>query len=269
MKKISYIFFCLVSLIIISCKKEEQLTEPADIVKLKIAGYVMTDTLEFVVREKTIGQAIEDVFTITNDSQEGALFNAGDEILIRKKDNKTEVGKIRVGASPFNQRKKIFFDGKVLSENLVLTPVSSPANMGFRLQFSTIFPDFYGGPVDVEFFEQSRLTRPPRTVTYTSVKLIKNVTGAFGDFIELLPLTVESGKTKAYVFKVYKGDTKELPYTKLDNVALSDPANNYGTLGDVGGFVPGSSMLISISPYLANGKVNDGYQTRDFAFAFH
>lgn len=275
MQKINYLFLLLLITSIFSCKKETPYSENPGIVRVEFAGYIMMDTLEFVKNGVIIGQAIDNSFTILGSSQP-ALFKAGEKVIVRKKADGKTVGTFDINLEPFAQKKKLFYDGENLTDNLVLTPVSDPNNYGFQIQFSTVFSDFYGGPVDVEFFEKSTRTARPRVTTYTSVRLLQGVTGKFGEFIEL-PLPVpEDGKTKSYVFKVYKAGTNELPYTKMDNVDIADPDGFYGNL-DVVFQTPGESILLSISPTLMDVNGNTGltgttviadYITRDFAFAF-
>lgn len=279
MQKLKYSFFLLFLVLTFpACKKESLLQETKKIVKVQIKGYIMTDTLEFVVNGKSIIQAIDNSFQNPGDGSNIAYLNAGDEIFVRKKAGGKAVGKFNIQADPFAQEKKFFYDGTTLTDNLELTPVSDPNNYGLKLQFSTNFVDFYGGPVDIEFFEQVTTTTRPRVTTYESVKLITSVTNKFSDFYELPPIQPEAGKLKSYVFKVYKTGTKELPYTKMDNVDISDPENFYVTLLlDSAAPIPGASMLISISPVLTdeNGnttptgtRVFPDYALRDFASVF-
>jgi hypothetical protein len=259
-----------------ACKKETVLTGSKNVINVQVKGYVMADTLEFVINGKILGQAIESTFTSGDGGWSGSYINAGDEITVRKKADGKTVGTIKISESPFEQEKKIFYDGTTLTDNLVLTPVSNPDNFGFKLQFKTTFADFYGGPVDIEFFEESTTTTRPRIITYKSIKLIAGVTGSFGNFNELPPLLPETGKRKVYAFKIYKAGTKDLPYTKMDHVDIPDPDNTYGYLDEVSP-APGMSMLISISPVLIdeNGNqgpngafVSAGFQLFDFASAF-
>ncbi|SDP99851.1 hypothetical protein SAMN05428975_5186 [Mucilaginibacter sp. OK268] len=265
MIKLKYLILVF-ALFLLACKKE-QLLNPNQVepVNLTIKGYVMTDTLEFVFNNKILGQAIDDAFTT---SQTGVLFTPGDKIQVRKKADGKTVGNIEVAASPFNQVKKIFYDGTTLSNNLVLTPVTNPENMGLRLRFSTPFKDFYGGPVDIEIFEYT-VNNDTYEITYTSVKEVKNVTGVFGDFVELEPLISTELLTKQYNVKVYKAGTKELPYTSMDHVFLDDPDpnNNYS---EAISFEKGASKLISISPNGNDDKteIGSGYSIADFSAAF-
>jgi hypothetical protein len=251
------------TLFLLACKKEQLLNpDQGKTVSLAIKGYVMTDTLEFVLNNKVLGQAIDNKFTLN-----GTLFKAGDKIQIRKKADRKIIGDIETTASPFNQVKKIFYDGTSLSNNLELTPVANPENMGFRLRFSTTAIDFYGGPVDIEFFEQT-INFETFEFTYRSVKEVKNVTGAFGDFVELPPLISTETLDKSYLIKVYKAGTKELPYTSMDHVFLDDPDNNYS---EPIGFDKGASKLLSISPNNSNDKPTDvgsGYSIADFSADF-
>ncbi|MBB6108342.1 hypothetical protein SAMN05421821_102421 [Mucilaginibacter lappiensis] len=252
------------ALFLLACKKEQLLNpNPPQTVNLTIKGYITTkDTLEFVLNNKVLGQGFDAKITLN-----ATLFNAGDKIQIRKKADSKIIGNIDVAASPFNQVKKIFYDGTTLSNNIELTPVTNPENMGIRLRFSTTATDFYGGPVDIEIFEYSSNNETYES-TYRSIKEAKNVTGAFGDFIELEPLTSTELFTKGYKIKVYKAGTKELPYTSMDHVFLDDPDNNYS---DVISFTAGESKLLSVSPSHyeeAPGDVVSGYQIEDISFNF-
>lgn len=105
------------ALFLLACKKEQLLNpNQGKAVSLAIKGYVMADTLEFVLNNKVLGQAIDNKFTLN-----GTLFNAGDKIQIRKKTDSKAIGNIEVAASPFNQVKRIFYDGTTLrAKNLML-----------------------------------------------------------------------------------------------------------------------------------------------------
>ena len=264
MIKLKYLLL-LLPLLMLGCKKEELLNppQPGKTISLTVKGYVMKDTLEFVLKDKVIGTAIDDKFKLSAN-----LFNSNDKVQIRKKSDKKSIGDITITESPFNQVRKIFYDGTTLSNNLELTPVTKPDNMGFRLRFSTTFPDFYGGPVDIEFFVLL-VNFETFEFSYTPVKKIKNVTGAFGEFIELEPLEESTDlKSITYVFKVYKAGTNELPYTSTQNLQISDPDNNYSIALP---FKKGASELLSISPTLYEGTppaVGDGYVVDDFSAPF-
>ena len=264
MIKLKYLFL-IFTLFFLACKKEQLLNpDQSKTINLTIKGYVTTtDTLEFLLNNKVLGQGFDTKFTFN-----GTLFNAGDKIQIRKKADNKIIGNIEVAASPFNQVRKVFYDGTTLSSNLVLTPVKNPENMGFRLRFSTTATDFYGGPVDIEIFEHT-FDWDTFGDTYVSVKKVKNITGAFGEFVELKPLGSTETITKSYVLKVYKAGTKELPYTSMDHVFLDDPDNNYSS--DIS-FDKGQSKLFSVSPTsyadAPPGDVFSGYQIVDISFAF-
>jgi len=262
MIKFKYLFL-LFSVFLFACKKQQPAeSEIAKTVSLEIKGYVMTDTLEFLINNKVIGQAIDNQFNIP-----GKLFNTDATIAVRTKAEKKEVGSFKVDANPFTQIRKIFYDGKTLADNIVLTPVTNPNNMGFRLRFSTTFKGFYGGPVDIEFFEMARTTTRPRITKYTSVKLVNNITASFGDFVELPTIAEEEGWVKSYSFMVYKSGTKELPYKDNTDVNISDPLANYGSFADV--FTAGASGLISISPTMQDGTaIGDSYDIADFSYEF-
>ena len=265
MIKLKYLILVF-ALFLLACKKEQLLNpEQARPVSFTVKGLILQDTLEFTLNNKVLGQAIGAFAFPTSGT---LLLNTGDKIQIRKKADHKIIGDIGTTASPFSQVKKIFYDGTTLSNNLELTPVTNPENMGFRLRFSTTAIDFYGGPVDIEIFEQI-INFETFEFTYRSVKEVKNVTGAFGEFVELQPLISTEILDKSYLIKVYKAGTKDLPYTSMDHVFLDDPDNNYSAAM---AFEKGASKLLSVSPTsyadAPPGDVFSGYQFEDFASAF-
>jgi hypothetical protein len=244
-----------------SCKKESLVQpNPPEVVKLQVKGYVVADTLEFLLNGKVIGDAFSNTFRFNN-----GLYKVGSEIGIRKKGDSKILNTIKAKGSPFNQVTKIFYDGTAISDKLELTPVTDPGNMGMRLSFSTTFKDFYGGPVDIEIFH-SVFDWNTFETTYISVKKALNVTTSFGDFFELPSLPPSDDvQIHSYLLKVYKAGTSELPYTKFDNVQISNPDYNFGSLA----FATGKSQLIIISPTLYDGTfVGDGYSATNVADAF-
>ena len=253
---------CIIALL--GCEKEETL-EDLNLgapVRLEIKGLILVDTLQFVLEGKVIGEGIDGTISISE-----RLYQSGQKIDVVKKADQKVIGQFTVAPEPYQQVKKIFYDGTTFTDKIELTPVSNPDHMGFRLRFSTTFSDFYGGPVDVEFFVRSVTTTRPRVTTYTSLKLVKNITASFGDFFELPSLTPESGVTKSYQFKIYKSGTTDLPYTNNEKVKVVDPQLNYGNFSDV--FTSGSSTLISISPSIQDFiYIGAGYQIQDLANAF-
>lgn len=245
----------------VACKKEQLLNnDSSKTVKLEIKGYVVTDTLEFVRGGKVILTGID---FVRNSSL--LTVNENDKILVRKKSDKKSVGEISIAPQPFNQVKKIFYDGVKISDNIELTSVSDSLNMGFRLRFATNFKDFYGGPVDIEILV-STTNMETFDYYYTPVKTIRNVTRSFGEFVELQPLVSTDIIYKSYVFKVYKSGTKELPYTSMADVVIDDPENNFGYID----YLPGSTQLLSIAPFIdeGTGKVNGSYTIQDFSAPF-
>jgi len=261
MIKLKYIIF-LLPLFLLACKKEQLLNpEQTKPVSFSIKGLVLTDTLQFIYKNKVLGQVIDGFAFPTSP----LLFNPGDKIQLRKKADGKVIKEFEIAANPFNQVKKIFYDGTTLSDNVTLTPVSNPDNMGCRFRFSTPFRDFYGGPVDIEIFERT-INNDTYEITYRSVKEVKNVTAAFGDFIELEPFISTAILDKAYVAKVYKAGTKELPYTSLEHVFLDDPENNFS---DIIQFDKGASKLISITtPGDGTEVVGQGYTVTDLSAVF-
>jgi len=257
MLKLKYIIFFL-PFFLLSCKKEQLLNpqQAASPVSFSMKGLVLTDTLEITANNKVLGQVIDDFLFPASGT---ALFNPGDKIQLRKKADGKVIKEFEIGAKPFNQIKKIFYDGTTVSDNITLTPVSNPNNMGFRFRFSTPFIGFYGGPVDIELFDVDA-----NTFDIVSLTTIKNTTGAFGDFVELPALQPDHD----YYFKVYKAGTNELPYTSMENVE-TDSESNYQQFISSGNFTKGTSQLISISPYLLDGyKIGQGYDIKDLSTSF-
>lgn len=256
MIKIKYLLPIL-SLFLFACKKEQLLNNnPVKAVQLNIKGLVLTDTLEFTLNDKNIGEAINNEFKLNV-----SLFNSRDQIQVRKKNDHKAVSTISLSENPFNQTKRIFYDGVTFSDNVAITPVKNPENMGFRLRFTTTFIDFYGGSVDVEFFDEYIDYDKFEFVYKPLNKVIKNVSGAFSDFTELPPLEPDH----QYYFKVYKSGTKDLPYKSSEHVFITDPENNYGQFVP---FAKGDSQLISIMPNGDANSVTDYYQTADLSADF-
>jgi len=218
-------------------------------VHLYFKGFVINDTLEFVLRDKVICTAFESSFKMTN----GDIYTPGEMIIRKKKDHK-QVGRYKIEASPYNVIKDIFYDGNTVVDKIILDPVSNPENMGFKLRFKTIFPGFYGGPVDIQIYDQQY---DPNTFEYlgdnTPVRLIRNVTTSFGGFIEIsLPNT--DLIAHFITFKVFKTGTTQLPFT--DDVIIPDPDAYFGILN----YAKGQSQLLNISPVVyEDGKLGDGY----------
>jgi hypothetical protein len=249
-----YIIYLLVAVVTISSCKKEELESPSlgNPVKLALSGLILNDTLELVINNNVIATAFNEKFTLNK----GDLFSPGQEVIIRTKKDGKQVGKLNIDPAPYNQSKFIYYDGKTVQDKIKLDPVSSPDNMGFRLRFTTDFEDFYGGPVDVEFFEQT-IDFNTFEFTYRPFMTIKNVTANFSDYMELPELISTDIIFKSYKVKVYKAGTQELPYTKLDKVMISDPGNNYGDFY----FEKGKSGLINITPYhYDSGEITDGYE---------
>ena len=260
MKKLKYLYL-LITLFLFACKKEQVFNQAQEkkVVSLRIKGAVLSqDTLEFVLSNNVlaVGGASFDIAKI--------LLSANDKVQIRKKADGKVIGAIDIAESPFNQERRIFYDGTTLLDNIVITPVTNPQNMCVRLSFNTPFTDFYRGPVDVEIFHRI-IDINTFEFTYISVNKINSVTRSFGDFFELPPLPPSDDFVlHSYIFKVYKAGTHELPYSKMDNVQLSDPDNNYADLG----FIAGASQLLIVSPYIYDGFVVDGYAADDIAGLF-
>jgi len=245
-----------------ACKKGEPIDQqPPQLVNLLFTGYVMTDTLEFVKNGKVICTAIDNNFSMNGNS-----FIADENIQVRKKGDSKVISEFVIPKSPFSQNRKFFYDGATLSDNIVLTAVSDQKNIGMRFRFSTTYPYFYGGPVDIEIYEQ-QIDYSTFKFTYTSVRLIKNITGAFGDFVELPALVSTPVLGKNYIVKVYKAGTTDYPYTaEADYSWMADPVNNYSSSIRL---LAGESGLISISDGgFYEQYLYDGYEVKDFSNAF-
>ncbi|WP_442591275.1 hypothetical protein ACSBL2_08580 [Pedobacter sp. AW31-3R] len=252
--KMSLVLFCLIA--VLGCKKEQPLIDPnvGAPVKLVIKGLILVDTLQFILEGKIIGQGIEGDIRISD-----RLYQPGQKIQIRKKGNDKLIDEIIVAESPFNQVKKIFYDGTTFTDKIELTPVGNPENMGVKFRFISTSAAFYGGPVDIELFD-SYIDFDLFEFVYTPIKTIPNVSSGFSDFIELMPLQPDH----SYEFKVYKAGTKEQPYNNSD-IVTTDPSTNYGQLS----FDAGKSKLIAISPSkTGNGTISNGYSVQDLAYAF-
>jgi hypothetical protein len=266
MKKI-LIYACLIAfcqLSFLGCKKQQPL-EAADLaapVRLEIKGLILVDTLQFLLYGKVIGQGIDGTISISE-----RLYQPGQKVQVRKKADSKQIGEILVAGSPFKQVKKIFYDGVTFTDKIDLTPVSDPNNMGIRVNFSTTFGAFYGGPVDIELFVRKIDNETGAILSYTNIKVIKNVTNTFSEFVELTPIETTDAYFFQYVFKVYKAGTKELPYTDQVNLKNVDPDNIYGYIEN---FIPGDSQLLSISPTSEDNLtiLGDSYAVQDYSSAF-
>jgi len=258
MLKLKYIIF-LLPFFLSACKKEQLLNtkQAASPVSFSVKGAILQDTLEFTLNNKVLGQAIDN-FSFPKEGG-GVLLNPGDKIQLRKKADGKVIKEFEMAATPFNQVKKIFYDGTTLSDNVTLTPVSNPDNMGFRFRFSTTFKDFYGGPVDLDFLDVDE-----NTFEIVPFMKVKNITGTFGDFVEFPPLKPDH----SYYLLVYKSGTEELPYTSLENVSEDAQSNPYHKFMFYTVFKKGASQLISISLYINEGIVGQGYDINDLSSAF-
>lgn len=256
MTKLKHIIFFL-PFFLLACKKEQLLNrENASPVSFNLQGAVLsTDTLELVYNNKVLGE-----FPYSKAPFGGALFTPGDKLQLRKKADKKLLKEFEVATSPYNQVKKFFYDGTTLADNITVTPVTNPDNMGFRFRFSTTFKDFYGGPVDLDFLDVDE-----NTFEIVPLMRVKNVTGTFGDFVEFPPLKPDH----SYYLLVYKTGTEELPYSSLENVTDDAQSNPYHRFMTYDGFIKGASQLISISPNIVDGnKVGQGYDVQDLASIF-
>jgi hypothetical protein len=266
MKNICKLFICIfsISLLTTSCNKKEPALPAPSVIKLTLQGYSVGDTLEAVKGNEVIatlranaGFSAISLVAINGDKE---------EIGLRKKGTTAILKTLEVTRSPFTQQKRIYFDGKTIDDKIDLTPVTNPENMGFRIQFKTDFPYFYGGPVDFIFFEQT-YNMETWEISIKEIKSLKNIDpGTFSAFIELPDLHSTDMIMKSYAYKVFKAGTTELPYTAEANLSnIEDMENNYGMIEN---FKTGESRLLIVSPYYTGKDVSPGYQTEDIAYFF-
>jgi len=262
-KKIQMGLVSICILILLACEKITPLDDPnsATPVKMDIKGLVLTDTLEFVLDNVVIGQAIESQFSISD-----RLYSPGKKIQIRKKTGKTVVGEIEIEEEPRNQVKKIFYDGTTFTDKIDLTPVSNPDNMGVRMKFSSSSKLFYGGPVDVKFMIQE-IDMNTFSFSYVNTDLIfKNVTSSFGDFHEVPPLVSDDTTLRQYVVVVHKAGTNEAPYK--NGIELGGYPDPNVVLGNLDTFTAGESVLLSIADTFASETLLDSYRIEDLSTPF-
>jgi len=254
----------LFSLLIIfqSCKKGvEAVPEFVRPVRVEFKGLVLNDSLELISAGKVIGKAFETEFRMSS-----VYYNPNELITVRRIADKKVFAEFQVTKAPFKQVKILYYDGVTLADNLALTPVTNPANVGVRLRFSSSFKDVFKGPVDVEIFD-TVIDWDTWQYTYISVKTVTGVNAVFGDFFELPPLQDE---THSYMYRVYKSGTKEPPFTDLKDVIFEGPSMEYGELIGSYSFTGGDSRLLSLSPQLSmtDREIVTGYTAIDFSAPF-
>lgn len=249
-----------------SCQKGEEIVKPAEekIVRLTLQGYIMQDTLEFLKEGKVICEAYETNFNIK--TPEDRPIVSATELQVRKKGSTTVFDTLSIKEEPFDQVIKIFYDGNVITDNIEITPVSSPDKVGMR--FSVLANSEYvtDGLVDVEIFEKLWTPLPDGSLdeTYKSIYIVKNIGGDFSEFVELPAITFDDPSIfKFYVFKVYRAGTKEPPFK--DGVEFpGGPVEN--TYGDIF-LTDGQSALFQVS-YNFNENQFQMYNVDDIAFYF-
>ncbi|MEZ2444612.1 hypothetical protein AB6805_22960 [Chitinophaga sp. RCC_12] len=258
------IYILAITLFTTACNKKELAIPPTAVVKMTFQGYSFDDTLEVVKNNEVLA-------TLRANSSFSvialiAVKNDKEEVGLRKKGTTAILSTFEVNRVPFEQQKKIFFDGKTVNDKMELTPVSNPANVGFRLLFKTDFPYFYGGPVDFVIWEQ---TVDNNTYEYTNKKIteVKNVGNAFGDFVELPRLISTDQVSKNYIFRVYKAGTTELPYKEgVDLSAIPDFEFYYGIIDAA---KAGQSALLMVGPYYySDTMLGEGFRVEDIAYFF-
>lgn len=266
MKNICRLFIYLLAItsFITACSKKELAMPSTAVVKVTLAGYSFGDTLEAVR-----GNVVIATLRANSGFSEIALIAVNgdkEQIGIRKKGTTAILSTFDVNRAPFEQQKRIFFDGKKIDDKIELTPVTNPKNVGFRIQFKTDFPYFYGGPVDFVFWEQD-VDESTYEYTFKKITELKNVDNAFSDFVELPELINTSQVTKSYVFKVFKAGTEELPYTEEADLSnISSIEYNFGIINNM---KAGESKLFIVRPYYTDKMVGDSYEVEDIANFFH
>ncbi|MFH7017280.1 hypothetical protein [Flavobacterium sp. FlaQc-47] len=265
MKKITikaFLFiFCLFTLL--SCSDEELLGKEnlAAPVKLEIKGLILTDTLQFVLDGKVVGEGIGGAIRISD-----RLYQPGQKIQVNKKADGKQIDEILIEKSPFKQVKKIFYDGITFSDKIELTPVVNTNNMGVRMRFTSSSKFFYGGPVDVEFMIQEI---DMNTFEFSYVKaniMFKNVTGSFGEFMELPPLISDDVTIRQYVIVVHKSGTNEHPYKDgVEYGGYPDPDVVFGNLEN---FNAGDSVLLSVKDGFSGETFLSAYYIEDLSTPF-
>lgn len=259
--KIALLSFCLLHLF--ACKKAEPLANmtPQKFAKLELKGLVLNDTLVFVLDGQIVGTAIDGNFRLQD-----RIYTAGKILQVLKKADGKAVGEIRIAEAPYNQVRKIFYDGTTFTDKVDLTPVSDPNNMGVRLRFTSTTNLFYDGPVDVEFMIQ-QMDMNTYEISYIKTDILfKNVTNSFGEFVELPPLSSTDTVLRGYVIVVYKTGTNEPPYKEGVQLAGEpDPDFVYGSLD----FRPGDSQLLSVSDMFYSGTLLlSAYSIEDLSTPF-
>lgn len=264
MKKI-FVYICLLSFCLVSflgCKKEQSL-EASDLaapVRLEIKGLILVDTLQFLLEGKLIGQGIGGAIRISD-----RLYQPGQKIQVRRKADGKQIDEILIAEKPFNQVKKIFYDGITFTDKIDLTPVSNQNNMGVRMRFSSSSDLFYGGPVDVELMVEE-IDFNTFEFTYVKSNLIfKNITAAFGEFVELPSLVSTDVMLRRYVVIVHKAGTNEPPYK--NGIQLGGDPNPDFVFGYLDNFMAGESALLSVTDSFS-GRILSGYQIEDLSTPF-
>jgi len=264
MKKI-VIKACLVTFslfTLLSCNNEDLLDENLNApVKLEVKGLILMDTLQFVLEGKVIGEGIGGEIKISD-----RLYQPGQKIQVSKKADGKLIDEILIEESPFKQVKRIFYDGTTFSDKIELTPVSNIEYMGIRMRFSSSHKLFYGGPVDVKFLVQEiDLTTFQYSYVNTNI-VFENVTGAFGEFMELPPLVSDDLTIRQYVIVVHKAGTNEHPYQ--DGVQYEGYPDPNVVLGNLDYFAAGESTLLSVSDSFGGENLLSSYFIEDLSTPF-
>lgn len=255
--------FAFCAFVLLSCDKEELLDNEnlGAPVKLEIKGLILVDTLQFVLEGKVIGQGINGEIKISD-----RLYNPGQKIQVTKKADGKLIDEILIEKSPFKQVKKIFYDGTTFTDKIELTPVLDPNNMGVRMRFTSSNKLFYGGPVDVKFMIQEFDMNTFEASYFKTNIMFKNVTGAFGEFVELPPLVSDDFALRQYVIVVHKAGTNEHPYK--DGIVYGGYPDPNVVFGNLEYFTAGESVLLSVTDGLDYGNDLTAYYIQDLSTPF-
>lgn len=250
-----------------ACQKGEPLQEfdQRATIRLNLQGYIMQDTLEFIKDGKLFCEAEATNFKMIGSPGQRVVVSASD-LYVRKKGSTEFIDTIALNADKFEQMLRLFYDGQVLTNNIELTPVSSPDMYGLR--FSWIRDPIFNKKtaVDIEILIKSTITDPidySYTFEYKHQTLLKNIDKDFGEFIEL-PKIENSDPfiSKRYVYKVFEAGTKNYPFTpEID--FYSPIEESYANLR----LVAGESHLIQIKPSFSDNYFYL-YETMDIAEYF-
>ena len=251
-----------------ACQKGEPLqdAELKSTIQLTMQGYIMQDTLEFIKDGQLFCEAAETVFKIKGNMGQAVVVSASD-LYVRKKGSTEFIDSIKLHADAFKQTLRLFYDGEQLTNNIELTPVSSPDVYGIR--FSWVGHPIYckKTAVDIEISIRTMITDPltgAYTNKYQHYSTVKNIGKDFSEFIELPKLdNSDPYAINSYVYKFFETGTKNYPFTK--EVDFSRPIeDNYG--GQY--LTEGESYLLQIKTLFTDNYF-EHYNIDDIAIYFN